>query len=468
NKHALLDVTPKAVNTLNYTQWYPIVIFLNPDSKQGVKAMRQRAVPHSGRSARKLYVQALKLRKACSHLFTGTIQLNSANDAWYSSLKDSIQQQQLQGVWVSEGKLERLEAQLDGPDAELVSYLSNMSTDYLSVDGRPDAADAEDASAVRGPQGSAVPGVPGEPDSDLVDHGPEPPLAYISPMSRVLSKEVLYECSPDFESPPSKLDAPSPTPVTRPDTPQVKMAFGEEVELALLPSHPHECILQNLQLSDTSAYNYKYMSSDGSSSTTDCQSAATPPAAQTCPKSSHNSVGKSLGGVPSSGSSPQRDVPRHASVAIGYPVTDRDFRQQHEEGGKGDKRRSLAEEPLAQSFRGKIQAFERMDHLARTQRIRELQEARNARLELAQNPQDIYSVPVKTPKLELNPPQPLCSSSSSSGPEPRSSSPLPFYHPEVHPSPPAAEMGDPHNYWLANCVRQNYKAVNSHNNFHFT
>ena len=71
NKHALLDVTPKAVNTLNYTQWYPIVIFLNPDSKQGVKLMRQRVMPHSSRSARKLYLQALKLRKTCSNLFTG-------------------------------------------------------------------------------------------------------------------------------------------------------------------------------------------------------------------------------------------------------------------------------------------------------------------------------------------------------------------------------------------------------------
>uniref|UniRef100_A0A8B9RDH6 Tight junction protein 2b (zona occludens 2) n=1 Tax=Astyanax mexicanus TaxID=7994 RepID=A0A8B9RDH6_ASTMX len=71
DKHALLDVTPKAVDTLNYTQWYPIVIFFNPDSKHGVKAMRQRIMPNSNRSARKLFDQALKLRKSCSHLFTG-------------------------------------------------------------------------------------------------------------------------------------------------------------------------------------------------------------------------------------------------------------------------------------------------------------------------------------------------------------------------------------------------------------
>lgn len=71
DRHALLDVTPKAVDTLNYTQWYPIVVFLNPDSKQGVKTMRNRLVPGSSRSSRKLYEQSVKLRKTCSHLFTG-------------------------------------------------------------------------------------------------------------------------------------------------------------------------------------------------------------------------------------------------------------------------------------------------------------------------------------------------------------------------------------------------------------
>lgn len=79
-KHALLDVTPKAVDTLNYTQWYPIVIFFNPDSRQGVKAMRQRVIPGSSRSSRKLHDQAVKLRKTCSHLFTG--QSEQQSFAW--------------------------------------------------------------------------------------------------------------------------------------------------------------------------------------------------------------------------------------------------------------------------------------------------------------------------------------------------------------------------------------------------
>ncbi|XP_049626886.1 tight junction protein ZO-2 isoform X5 [Suncus etruscus] len=104
DKHALLDVTPKAVDLLNYTQWFPIVIFFNPDSRQGVKTMRQRLNPTSNKSSRKLYDQANKLKKTCAHLFTAVINLNSANDGWFGSLKDTIQQQQGEAVWVSEGK----------------------------------------------------------------------------------------------------------------------------------------------------------------------------------------------------------------------------------------------------------------------------------------------------------------------------------------------------------------------------
>lgn len=49
DKHALLDVTPNAVDRLNYAQWYPIVVFLNPDSKQGVKTMRMRLCQNLGK-----------------------------------------------------------------------------------------------------------------------------------------------------------------------------------------------------------------------------------------------------------------------------------------------------------------------------------------------------------------------------------------------------------------------------------
>ena len=39
-KHALLDVTPNAVDKLNYAQFYPIVLLARADTKQTVKDCR--------------------------------------------------------------------------------------------------------------------------------------------------------------------------------------------------------------------------------------------------------------------------------------------------------------------------------------------------------------------------------------------------------------------------------------------
>nr|XP_019935502.1 PREDICTED: tight junction protein ZO-1-like isoform X7 [Paralichthys olivaceus] len=138
DKHAVLDITPNAVDRLNYAQWYPIVVFLNPDTKQGVKNMRTRLCPESRKSARKLYDRALKLRKNNHHLFTTTINLNSMNDGWFGALKENIQQQQNQLVWVSEGKADgAAEDDLDIHDDRL-SYLSAPGSEYsmYSTDSR--------------------------------------------------------------------------------------------------------------------------------------------------------------------------------------------------------------------------------------------------------------------------------------------------------------------------------------------
>ncbi|XP_034032110.1 tight junction protein ZO-1 isoform X3 [Thalassophryne amazonica] len=138
DKHAVLDITPNAVDRLNYAQWYPIVVFLNPDNKQGVKNMRTRLCPESRKSARKLYERAIKLRKNNHHLFTTTINLNNMNDGWYGALKEIIQQQQNQLVWVSEGKADgTAEDDLDIHDDRL-SYLSAPGSEYsmYSTDSR--------------------------------------------------------------------------------------------------------------------------------------------------------------------------------------------------------------------------------------------------------------------------------------------------------------------------------------------
>ncbi|XP_067297709.1 tight junction protein ZO-1 isoform X13 [Pseudorasbora parva] len=138
DKHAVLDITPNAVDRLNYAQWYPIVVFLNPDSKQGVKNMRTRLCPESRKSARKLHERALKLRKNNHHLFTATINMNNMNDGWYGALKENIQQQQNQLVWVSEGKADGApDDDLDLHDDRL-SYLSAPGSEYsmYSTDSR--------------------------------------------------------------------------------------------------------------------------------------------------------------------------------------------------------------------------------------------------------------------------------------------------------------------------------------------
>ena len=66
----MLDVTPNAVDRLNYAQYVPLVIFLRVDGKPAVKELRSRWARSSTKSPRKLYEQAVKLEKVYSHLFT--------------------------------------------------------------------------------------------------------------------------------------------------------------------------------------------------------------------------------------------------------------------------------------------------------------------------------------------------------------------------------------------------------------
>ncbi|XP_068176084.1 tight junction protein ZO-3 isoform X2 [Antennarius striatus] len=134
-KHPLLDITPTAVERLNYIQYHPMVLFLDPHSRKDVKAMRQRYSPHSNKSSRRLYSQALKLRKHCSHLFSARIDLQPGTSAWYESLKSKILHQQNKPVWVSEITLESGgEQDLDALDQTQSDYLSAAS-DLEDTDG---------------------------------------------------------------------------------------------------------------------------------------------------------------------------------------------------------------------------------------------------------------------------------------------------------------------------------------------
>ncbi|XP_023193633.1 tight junction protein ZO-2 isoform X3 [Xiphophorus maculatus] len=336
--HALLDVTPKAVDTLNYTQWYPIVVFLNPDSKQGVKTMRSRLIPGSNRSARKLYEQAVRLKKTCSHLFTATIDLNSSNDAWYGSVKESIREQQEKAVWVSEGKMDGSEEDLDLQD-DRMSYLSAMSADYLSMDSRL-TSDYDDTAD----EGGAY--TDNELDETLDD--PTPVSAISRSSEPVLPEEPRRTKRPGREV---LTRDPSPPPSFVPEPPKVRA-----------------------QTRTDSVRSYESQSSSTISSI-DAAAASRPAPPPVALKP---------------------NIPRlHQSSEEQAPAT-----QQEEE------------DPANKSFLGKrmanqIKAFEKMDHLARAHRLLELQEAENARLEIAQKHPDIYAVPMKLPKPNLNRPQPI-------------------------------------------------------------
>uniref|UniRef100_A0A671PL42 Tight junction protein ZO-2-like n=1 Tax=Sinocyclocheilus anshuiensis TaxID=1608454 RepID=A0A671PL42_9TELE len=401
DKHALLDVTPKAVDTLNYTQWYPIVILFSPDSKHGVKAMRQRIIPSSNRSARKLYDQALKLRKTCSYLFTAVIDLNSANDAWYGSLKETIRDQQTHAVWVSEGK-----GDLDVHD-DRMSYLSAMSADYLSMDSRL-TSDYDDTADEGG---------------TYTDNETDEPLdrQRVSAISRssepVMPEEILRKSSPEIRgrirqvgSREMLTEASPPLMSTfLPDPAKVKML--SQVEASRGQYDPSR--------------NYDSRSSS--------------PASSEHPRS-QDSPAKTKPLPPPTALKPTYVSRSSRGLVNSPPVRDRKPLE------------DSPDNPSQRSFLGKVKAFEKMDHLARTQRVLEIQEAQNARMEIAQKHPDIYAIPMKSQKLDHSRPQPI---GSSARPEPQTP-PCKLPYSESRPLGLSEEPGEEFRHKLAEQTKRGY------------
>nr|CAD7440587.1 unnamed protein product [Timema bartmani] len=145
-KHALLDITPNAVDRLNYAQFYPIVIFLRAESKHIIKELRAGLSKHADnpqwngvvlngrhkwrayadditfmsqdrlqnpssnspqkaahKSSKKLFEQCQKLEKVWSHTFSCSVTLTSP-DTWYRKVRELIEKQQSSPLWMSESK----------------------------------------------------------------------------------------------------------------------------------------------------------------------------------------------------------------------------------------------------------------------------------------------------------------------------------------------------------------------------
>ncbi|XP_066585320.1 tight junction protein ZO-3 [Prorops nasuta] len=128
-KHALLDITPNAVDRLNYAQFYPIVIFLKSETKQVIKELRAGIPKSAHKSSKKLLEQCQKLDKIWAHIFTAVITLTTP-EAWYRKLRELIDRQQQASLWMSQTKPE--EALSDDflfPMTSRLSYASSPESD---------------------------------------------------------------------------------------------------------------------------------------------------------------------------------------------------------------------------------------------------------------------------------------------------------------------------------------------------
>ena len=69
-----MDITPNAVEKLNYAQLYPIVVFLEAQSKAVVKDLRGKLATSDEERKKKpgkLYDRGVKLQRGYGHVFTG-------------------------------------------------------------------------------------------------------------------------------------------------------------------------------------------------------------------------------------------------------------------------------------------------------------------------------------------------------------------------------------------------------------
>ncbi|XP_066552157.1 tight junction protein ZO-3 isoform X2 [Amia ocellicauda] len=264
NKHPLLDITPTAVERLNYIQYHPLVLFLDPHSRKDVKAMRKRLCPDSNKSSRRLYAQALKIKKYCAHLFCARIDLQPGSDMWFDIVQDTIRNLQSKPVWVSEvtlegGEAEEEERELDALgrtySSDYLSCTSRAASDYESTDG--EGFTDEELDEPPGEAGGRTPymGVSlarsSEPAlerdssaSDRASNGPRelPPILHVpEPQSRLRSPGLAdphvpspVSFSDDFsqysDSEPPDFRAPNPpSPVTTLDPPPPPPAVQEEL-----------------------------------------------------------------------------------------------------------------------------------------------------------------------------------------------------------------------------------------------
>ncbi|CAF1119374.1 unnamed protein product [Rotaria sordida] len=131
NRHCLLDITPSAIEQLNYAECYPIVIYFKVSNRRIIKQIRSEYGKFYQKSSRRLYENAERLEYFYSYLFTSIINLDLTIN-WYEKLKSQIEFQQDEPVWMCNDQL--IEKDLLKSDEYFISTSLNNSDDFSFQD----------------------------------------------------------------------------------------------------------------------------------------------------------------------------------------------------------------------------------------------------------------------------------------------------------------------------------------------
>ena len=99
-----MDVTPSAIEQLNYAECYPIVIFFKATDRRQIKQIREEYGKTYQKSSRDLLDVAERLELIYSYLFTSIIRLDHSTH-WFQQLKSQIDLEQDQPIWMSHNPL---------------------------------------------------------------------------------------------------------------------------------------------------------------------------------------------------------------------------------------------------------------------------------------------------------------------------------------------------------------------------
>ncbi|CAF4215533.1 unnamed protein product, partial [Rotaria sp. Silwood2] len=131
NHHCLLDITPSAIEQLNYAECYPIVIYFKASNRRIIKQIRSEHGKLYQKSSRCLFENAERLEYFYSYLFTSIINLDSSIN-WYEKLKSEIEFQQEEPIWMSNERF--IEKDLLKSDEYFISTRLSYSDDFSFQD----------------------------------------------------------------------------------------------------------------------------------------------------------------------------------------------------------------------------------------------------------------------------------------------------------------------------------------------